>query len=133
MKDFCVDLEIAKELKKEGFPQESENWWLENINSGKIEFNITQYPTGSKTYYAPTSDEILKELPHKLNGSWLRITPVGKGYEVGYWEHEWNKEESQNDVETRKIYEHYLDKKLSNALSNLWLYLKKEGLLNEKK
>ncbi len=138
MKQYCVDLEIAKELKINGFPQKINRFcwvhgWTESL-VGKEEHYSIGYNIKSDVYeierfFAPISDELLKELPHEVNGSWLLITPVGKGYEVGYWEGEWNKEATENDPLTRKIYEHYLDKKLSNALSNLWLYLKKEGYI----
>ena len=128
MKEFCVDLEIAKELKKEGFPQESENWWLENINSGKIEFNITQYPTGSKTYYAPTSDEILKELPFDIcDGVGLNIwrTSDNGEYNVSYID--WDEEDHNIHIDNiRKN-----DKKLSNALAKLWICVNKKGYIHE--
>ena len=173
MKQYCVDLEIAKELKENGFPQDSyfrhvnssystgfegeSIYWLCDNKWDLYDFSPDSeyHDTGKETkeeglipdfvhcktpnayknykeiasgcinkilvYSAPTTDEILKELPHEINGFWLVITPVGKGHEVGYWEH--------SNCDDEKRFKHYFDEKLSNALSNLWSYLKKEGYI----
>lgn len=132
MDNYVVDLEIAKELKKEGFPQEGLWWWqftyeikyTPRVKSGKY------VPMGFKNCIAPISDEILKELPLHLekkdNFYWLNISREAYDanskrsyYEISYdnWE---NKCLDAICIE---------DDKLSNALAKMWLYLKKEGYI----
>ncbi len=122
LKNFCVDLEIAKELKENGFPQKS--YFRYQINtSGEVEIETIEFSIHdnvTEIYSAPTSDEILSELPNVINEFWLVIAPVGEGCIVGYWE---------NGCDNGKGLEHYFDEKLSNALSNIWLDLKKEGYI----
>lgn len=130
MKDFCVDLEISKELKENGYFQETLNWYIEDIKTGKIYFNKSQYPTESKTYYAPFPDEILKELPREIkdpNFDYFYHLKIEKSpihdemYLISYgitsqdraWMEQYNTD----------------DKKLSNALAKMWIYLKKEGYI----
>ena len=109
MKEYCVDLELAKELKENGFPQKSTFYWWINTQ-GKPHFSYgTKYD-----YSAPTSDEILKELPDgirivkqigKNSGIFTVACPIGN--QTKYFD----------------------NKKLSNCLALLWLYLKKEGYI----
>ncbi len=139
MKEYCVDLEIAKELEKNRFPQESNFYYSRNngqedikgnpiydfssIDGGKGRFDRIIDPRLRYEYYpAPTSDEILKELPHEINEFWLRIEPVKDKYIVGYWE---------EGHEDERRFDYFEEKKLSNALAKMWLYLKKEGYIIE--
>jgi len=141
MKEYCVDLDIAMELKINDFSQKTYFCWmnftqLENdfgfvhhyISDGKeyhfqANYIDSDLPAKGHVYYAPTSDELLKELPHEVNGFHLRIEPVlNEEYIVGYWE---------EGYEDERRFDYYNDKKLTNALAKMWLYLKKEGLLNE--
>lgn len=100
MKNYCVDLEIAKELKDNGFPQNSYFWW------NKTRCSIT----------APTSDEILKELPKEIKTK-RDCYRIDIGYDI------------VKKVWYCGICEFFEDKKLSNALAKMWLYLKKEGYI----
>ena len=133
MKEFCADLEIAKELKEKGFPQEcmfryccfdqsEKNLVIKYINESN--FGL-QYITD-----APTSDELLKELPKvisDLNFDYYYHLKIEKSpihdefyfisYGITNQEHAWMEQYHAND------------KKLSNALAKMWLYLKKENLL----
>ena len=118
MKKYCVDLEIAKELEESGFPQETYFWWNECFIT-----KISTYEIHSQKGYlegkhlsAPTSDEILKELPITINK--VKNLTIHKGnteYYVNYQEY------NKHPI----IY----DKILSNALAKMWLYLKKEGYI----
>lgn len=110
MKEHCVDLEIAKELKENGFPQTSFCSYdlMENFWHGCIE-----------DFSAPTSDEILKELPKQiLDWYSLKIHRNILGEYCVYYK---NRFGMLGD--SRSEY------KLADALAKLWLYLKKVGYI----
>lgn len=122
MKEYIVDLKIAKKLKGKGFPQTT-YFRYEIDNLGNVEIETIEFSVHENTveiYSAPLSDEFSKELPHEINGFHLLIAPVTNGYEIGYWEY---------SNEDEKRFEHFFDKKQSNALAKLWFYLKKEGYI----
>lgn len=126
MKEYCVDLEIAKELKENGFPQKGFFWWHCYKSSDFCRYqNSLQYRQNEQIpedsglaidYFAPTSDEILKELPDLLVLKYitlqLEITKQENKYSVSY----------EDDPL-------FVDKKLSNSLAKMWLVLKKEGYI----
>ena len=118
MNNYCVDLEIAKELKKGGFPQESEKWW----NKTKFGYYIQKqegyiYPRSN--YSALNSDEILKELPVCFGSYELTIKKRFIYYEVCYID--------ENDGEIMDDLALFDDKKLSNCLAKMYSYLKMRG------
>ncbi len=144
MKEYCVDLEIAKELKENRFPQNNCMNYFTNFHQGFDDgifvrgyceifdnFIISYFngkdkeiPDGGIYYSAPTSDEILKELPEKINDCYyLDIIKMNDEYKVGYSN---IKPYDQADFQWIILRE---GKKLSNVLSTLWLYLKKEGYI----
>lgn len=69
MKEFCVDLEITKELKENGYSKPCKYFYIKDPDTLKV---LTELHTENEClnfkwikngrYYAPTSDEILKEL-----------------------------------------------------------------------
>lgn len=148
MKNYSVDLDIAKELKDNGFPQKSFNEWvyvkaLSNNKKGYTyiwNFGRALHEKVKKTISAPISDEILKELPKKIHfnnyllnveiKSELRQGAPKSGNIEEFWEIFY-------DITYRCYYhgdsffnnEIINDKKLSNALAKTWLYLKKNGYL----
>lgn len=138
MKEHCVDLEIAKELKENGFPQES------FFSYRKYEENIyLKYPCGIDTSslhvcFAPTSDEILKELPTYLAKDNLDeadseyFLNISKDYYSNKNKNDFY-EVSYDSVDGKGFnYPDNIcieDDKLSNALATFWLYLKKEGYI----
>ncbi len=133
MKEFCVDLEIAKELKKEGFPQETYFYHQINIHpttEEEIYFNLihTKYKENrglSPIYSAPISDEILKELPNEINGYILEIIRYEDGtIEADYARSLWREEDVEYLIKSKKLFY-----KLPNCLAELWLDLKKEGYI----
>jgi len=129
-----VSLEIAKQLKEAGYPQEGEFWWTsyyeDSFGTFRLyedeEFHLKFKPpimyteeSKFKSYVAPLATEILEELPRQviLNG-WncvLEIRPYGtQEFEVVYYHpHHFKNEEAYT---------------LPNALAKMWLYLKKEGI-----
>lgn len=133
MKKYCVDLEIARELKENGFPQKGYYWW--HCYKGKdfcIEQNTIQYRENEQIpcdsglaidYVAPTSDELLEHLPAecKIKGyrAYLDILCYPDFYQVRYY------------IVGNKFDLNYCEPKLSNALAKMCIYLKKEGYINE--
>jgi len=136
MKKYCVDLEIAKELKENGFPQSTEIVWCyyydSNVRSGERIWGIMKYDKFDKIntqISAPISDEILKELPHQIKIPCkydpsldylcdLTIYKNANDFEVGY-----------SNVYSLALELSFKNYKLSNALARVWLYLKKEGYI----
>ena len=106
MKEYCVDFEIAKKLKKYNFPQESLYYYFTGGQDVILEdFGSINYLICS----APSSEELLEYCPYgttmlkyKINNIWLIENPDVPGMNL-------------------------TDKKLSNALAKMWLYLNKEG------
>ncbi len=121
MKEYCVDLEIAKKLEENKFPQKSYFCYRKNIF-------CNQFPLERKNKYgykiltiysAPTSDEILKELEkYDLN---LHITYDTFTKEYSIIDAQYGFEEDNDSCKNNK--------KLSNAVAKMWLYLKKEGYI----
>lgn len=132
MKEYCVDLEIAKELEENGFPQET-NFYHRIQKDGIGEFTDfsdthlkSDFMTIINVYSAPTTDEILKELPKKLYGCHLEIDRTDVAYYIWYAPIGTNIDQRPKDFVAGSM-----GKKLANALAQKWLYLKKERLLNE--
>lgn len=128
MKEYCVDLEIAKELEKNNFPQTSYGWYKPDYDGRDrkpVLLNVLASGTSKSPYnnlshyrlaYAPTSDEILKELPRNINNFDLNILWVSeeKTWAITY--------DMKNNLYT-------YDFNLTYALAKMWLYLKKEGYI----
>jgi len=145
MKEYCVDLDIAMELKINEFPQESNFYWYKRLpekNSWKfIGSKGLQYknksfcftPDGNDILYsAPTAEELIKELPREikdLNFEYfyhLKIeqSPIhDERFLVSYG--------ITNQDRAWMEQHHTEDKKLSNALALMWKLLKKEGYIHE--
>lgn len=138
MKECCVDLEIAKELKENGFPQNTILQWRFYDGSVENSFLITSRASGfghGLICHAPTSDEILKALPIIIRDNYnndfsLRIDQTCDNGEknVTYWSYESlnNFDDSEFILDNKMCN----DKKLPNALAKMWLYVKKEGYIN---
>ena len=160
MKKSCVDLKLAKELKNNGFPQntyfyhcpgevsigyEGENelydddtwsfvdfdptseyidWFSDDYDfksdKGWADYKMREKYLKSISCSAPTSDELLKELPVEVNGFNFRIERTKTDFIVAYFELGY-------EDEVRLGY--YYDKELSNALAKMWLHLKKKGYI----
>lgn len=134
MKEFCVDLKIAKELKENGFPQGNNFYWYRRlpeknqwkfIGSKNVQYLHRSYcfmPDGNDVLYsAPHPSELLKELPNAIvNGIyWMYIIKdFDNNFQV-YYENTYI-----NELKFRII-----NKKLSNCLALAWLQLKKLGYI----
>ena len=129
MKEFCVDLEIAKELKENGFPQK----YSTSIAyvSDKAGNYYTCYPDTieqelkfkeKQIICLPISDEILKELPNEIIGYILEIVRYEDGtIEADYARSLWRNEDTEYLIKSKKLFY-----KLSDCLAELWLDLKKK-------
>lgn len=143
MKEYCVDLELAKELKENGFPQNTYNEWsyVKALSNNKVGyewvwvFGKEMNRKCLKCISAPISDEILKELPNEISVStinsfneyYLRIDgwdDGGESFDVYY--------ENYHELSVPEpiLTERGINcKKLQNGLAKMWLYLKKGGYL----
>ncbi len=133
MKEYCVDLKIAKELKENGYNQISEFYHrIQKDNIGEFtDFSNANEKSDHMifidAYSAPTSDEILKELPSNFiydgNHYWLTIIKDNENNYQAYYE------KTIEDGFKSKMLFRIINKKSSNCLSLTWLYLKKEGYI----
>ena len=133
MRHTCTSFKLAKELKKHGFPQDGVYRW-EKDDKGKISTCIGWIPISDHKEAicaAPLAEEILKELPVIIKRADeifnLRIfrdiyslTNPKEFYIVSY--------ETLNGtcLNAPDNFDGEADK-LSDALAEEWLYLKKEG------
>jgi len=119
MREYCVDLEIAQELKKNGFPQETCFAHVQHGRDWQFE-KRHKYNHYCGDFACPTSDEILKELkdfPIMIISNWNDLGEFQVTSDRG------------NLSEPNSFSLESYDKKLSNALAKLWNQLKKEGYL----
>ena len=137
MKEYCVDLEIAKELKINGFVQKAIWYWIfDNYNQTNFIQHECLDEEDSLLCSSPTTDELLKELPNFIieNNTvyYLNIfrdtyTCVYGEYTecfyyVSYATHDGKSLNAPNNICIEKD-------RLPNCLATLWIYLKKEGYI----
>jgi len=120
-----VSLETAKLLKEAGFRQEGGWYWTQHkVDTKNCILNLGKFnPDGCfHNFYAPTTDELLEELPYRINyqshWGYLSIDKTNTPeYIVGY------RGEGHKTLWAKEI------GTLPEALARMWLWLKKEGLL----
>lgn len=134
-----VSLETARALKEAGFPQKTLFLWA-SWSTGTCDMdNVVEFREflewrkkrehGVKdqvwdAYAAPTTDELLAVLPSQLLNHTLHIGKYDTEYEVWY-------EKYGIRIDQKIIMNHYRES-LPEALAQMYLWLKKEGLLNGK-
>lgn len=145
---------LAKKLKENGYPQESEFYYIKHAHSrwrlahkvphsyrlnnldGSFHCYITYYKKYGFIYSAPMADELLERLPYKIKIKDRKyLLEMGKG-ETGFYvsycciydEKSTSFCEEQECVGLSCSMNKSANK-LPDALSEMWLYLKKEGLL----
>lgn len=147
LSEITTSLEISKRMKEAGFPQDS--MFYRNVNTGKVRFTQRGNPDlaglkfgePKKTFKEKvkegiyissyTTDELLELLPEVIYGRDLikikypsndclyrRIDYSDDLHRCGYW--------TNNPLDTCMFSE---SEKLPDAIGELILYLKKEGLL----
>ena len=115
-----VSLETAKLLKEAGFRQDTEMFWYPNPNGTTWDYILVtkdfKRVSGGLIYTAaPTTDELLEELPSRLNehSGVLLIFKETDAYEVCYGGHD----------------NRFINVSLPEALAQCWLWLRKEKLI----
>lgn len=140
-----TSLELSKQLKENGFPQQTQFKYLkptrEFIDSDedtdwkilleKGFYKGEQYMIGSanctRIYAAPTAEEILDELPYKIeyDGDLLIWDIVRMEAPKDYWKVSY----MRNDVSQIIL---FVEETLVEAAGKMWLYLKQNNLLSER-
>jgi hypothetical protein len=130
-----VNLKLAKALKEAGYPQDA--YLSYYYNAGKPTGSLVQtlfYDDASKAFKAsklssaPTADEILEKLPEtigklsKPNFGGLTISKYKEAYSPWYCS-------AQDRSSLLGPTLMFMDENLADALANLYLYLKKKGLI----
>lgn len=117
MNDY-VSLDMAKRIKEAGYPQDSEKYWVDGCLIGADDFSFkVQYESIFELYAAPSSGELLQQLPYKIPGSissYLRVHKCRDMWIVTY-----------DDI---PIYDAQYNS-LTNACGEMLLWLKKEGYI----
>lgn len=113
-----VTLETAKLLKEANFKYSGGLLW--RFENEENQFILNDATCGNEEWYpAPISDELLAELPDRYKKGWLTCQKVGAFWEVGYDGSEGLEFSLEN-------------KSLPEALSQMYLWLHKQGLLDSK-
>lgn len=128
-----VSLETSKLLKEKGFRQDTQWYWIEEhqfnqhkIYSIELLCQLSSSELIHKSFAAPTTDELLEELPcvivkeqepKKDVNCWLQIDKTGDTEYLVRYVH------SQSELCS------YNGESLPEALAQMWLWLKSEGLL----
>lgn len=128
-----VSLDMAKLLKENGFRQDTSLIWAKpfdinnNFTGDELEVETNDWLRYQGMQHAifcaaPTTDELLEELPEEIEtiakGS-LTINKLNNKYEVLY----------DDGLERLVCLMICTNESLSEALASMWLYLKREGLL----
>lgn len=124
LENICVSLELAKQLKEAGYPQESLFYWWEDTygieKNAHLHDKEPHNPKGGWTIFsAPTASEIGEELPK------------GCSYYPGNdfnWCCHYQQGNPKDHLHPFLVHLEYADTE-ANARAKMWLYLKKEELL----
>lgn len=133
---ITVSLDMAKKLKKAGWPQDALFYWCKYWETLDWEVREPEpaYTRDGNQVAAPTAEEILRRLPTliKTDGKdfWLTINkmfrdnPMGEGWQVWYT--------NRDDVSSLWLTtEQWSNADLANASAQMWIYLKENSLLPE--
>ena len=135
--NLITSLELCKQLKEAGFLQDTHfkwNVWDKNdeLYIGEVDASWTQEewenytedynPPKSEFFAAPTTDELLNELPHEVYcvKDYTTVTTDPDSPQVFYYRVNYG-------LGKKPVY--FESRWLPNALAKMWLYLKKEGLI----
>lgn len=122
MKQHVVSLELAKQLKEAGYPNNTLWYWAVEMYNGYETDRWSLAPTEHLLEEhvkcpAPLTDEILAQLPHNIKIVRLHDA-TNQAHKVG-WFSVWLSKHPNSPVEKNKS--------LPDALAKMWLYLKKDG------
>ena len=123
-----VSLELAKELKENGYPQKEGLWWWNqntfyNDEEKPLEYYLSRENKGFNSIVAPTVAELGERLPNSVaRGINFRLE-FGKNpdnYSICY---------VPCGLGGYSSLKYLTDISEANARAKMWLYLKKENLL----
>jgi hypothetical protein len=152
-----VSLELAKQLKKAGYPQEGERFWGEDHEGARLfshntykDYSAATYSGKKKLFYktldngndiyedfivgvSPTADEILEQLPDdiydKKEDGWFTLTIHKVTDREDHYEG-W--EVLYKEVNGNLVFCIEKEVSLSDVAAKMWLYLKENNLLPKK-
>lgn len=126
LSNIVVSLELARELKEVGYPQESLFYWEwttpadEPYCGASVTTKEAKYSCKEDPHLdwlaAPTATELLSELP--TDNDTKDLLTIHR---------HWQTKEFHVEYEDTGVFQR--DKSLPNALAKMYIYLKKEGLL----
>jgi len=127
MIDITVSLEWAKNLKDVGWEHKKAMfYWQEEDGKSRIVQVIEPIGFEFRQFYAaPTCEEILRELPQKIDESRLQINRLGKLHEY-HWSVCYS-----NTCGSAWREEQFISDTLANVSASMWIFLKKNNLLND--
>ena len=138
IKAHVPSLDLCKKLKKAGYPQEGEFWWIVDVATPYIVFNDvknnTKYLHYKEFCVAPLASEIMERLPAS---EIMERLPDSITKDIMTFGLQINKQNiNQYAVGwCNCVYGKYLNeeicfnKSLCNALAEMYLYLAEQGLL----
>lgn len=121
-----VILKTAKQLKANGFPQNSFFGWYKPMEVWKTGVYWRAF---KGSFAAPTAEEVLEELPKHIgkNENYQPVLTISIFDEDKESDLHWKVAYVENDKEGSVI--QFWDNSLAEAAGKCWLYFKKEGLL----
>lgn len=153
----CTSLELAKELKENGYPQEGLWWWkhdITGVRKGQKDGSVpyvphseskelvdewhgpfmkdwtAEYMTERFMYIAPTVAELGEVLPETIDEYSLYMEKMGNSYVMSY---SCPREGFLKDLFVDQTYQaRFPAKTEADARAKMWLYLKKNNLLEDK-
>ena len=142
IEQICVSLELAKQLKEAGYPQESlfyvdeasKQTTYPNTEFRKIIREVDGKLTNTEYFSSPTASELLEELPNYISD-----TPDGFYLHIAKWHEEIEKEPYQCFYKpakgnVKRAFENFAEFRgntTQDALAKMWLYLKQNNLLTK--
>lgn len=130
-----VSLELSKQLKEAGYPQESYFLWKKYRLNGEIKWKLTnEYPDdmypADAIFASPTADEVLEKLPSEIqkDGHFYSIA-ISKTRINHFWVD--YRYFSRHKIFHLRDYEYSPIESLANAAAKIWLYLKEKGFITE--
>ena len=124
LENQVTSLELSKELKENGYPQEGLWWWIDDdrgfILPATDKENLKGWRKITRVFIAPTVAELGEKLPRALyidtNNYWFGTRKIPDNTWDVLYDSKYNTIRTSADTEV-------------NARAKMWLWLKKEGKL----
>lgn len=126
-----VSLELAKQLKEKGYPQDTYAVWeIGTDGNPYLEINYSSNDADKPRLFAcPTADEILDNLPQilKIEDKTYQLF-ISMGLDRQYFIVYANEKDYHDNMELPII----MRKDITETLARMWIYLKENDLLGVK-